>query len=213
MDVAILAGGNNRRFHGVNKALLKLGDKTLIEIIINKCEKIFDKIFVIVKTEQQVEQLNKFLTGQTIIVKDLLPQQSALAGIYSAIMYSITYYTFVLATDMPFVNTQLLEYMVNCSKNNDADVIIPKLKNNFLPNNGYETLHAIYSKNCAKYIKEQIKNGNAKIISFFKYVKLKEINENIIKQFDPDLLSFFNINKIDDYKKSIKIYTEKGGKI
>ncbi|MCS7228345.1 MAG: molybdenum cofactor guanylyltransferase [Endomicrobia bacterium] len=209
MNLLILAGGENRRFNGVNKALLKLGQKTIIEIIINKCKNIFEKIIIVVKNNKQLKEFTNYLNTKIKIVKDLYPQCSSLTGIYSGLIYSESYYNFVLASDMPFVNAELIKYMINIVEEN-IDVVIPRRNNCLLPNMGYETLHAIYSKNCAIHIENQIKNKIFKIINFFPKINLKEIKEETIKQFDPQLLSFFNINTSKDYKKA-KLILSKGG--
>ncbi|MBI4655770.1 MAG: hypothetical protein HY746_03370 [Elusimicrobia bacterium] len=78
-------------------------------------------------------------------------------------------------------------------------VVVPKLKFR------YETLHAIYSKDCIGTIETQLKKNNLKITDFFQNVKTKEITADIIKKFDPAFLSFFNINTPFNYRKALKI--------
>ncbi|MCS7152297.1 MAG: molybdenum cofactor guanylyltransferase [Endomicrobia bacterium] len=209
MNAIILAGGNSKRFNKVNKAFIKLGDKTLIDIIINRLETLFNKILIIVKDDEQLHKFTMFTTQNVAVIKDVLPKRSSLSGIYSGLIQSKSYYNFICACDMPFINTDLVRYMINTVKQGNADVVIPRLKLENLPNKGYEVLHSIYSKKCIHHIERQIKNNNFKIIDFFLYVKVKEIPEEVIKEIDPQLLSFFNINNINDLRKASRILHKK----
>ena len=72
------------------------------------------------------------------------------------------------------------------------DVIVPVTRE------GYQPLCAVYSKRCLKVIEEQFKKGDMKISKLFSKVKVRKIAEETLKQIDPDLISFFNINNQTD---------------
>ncbi len=203
MTGIILAGGKSSRFNGVNKALLKIGNETIIENIIKKFKFIFNEILIVTNNPSAFNHLTNH--NLTKLVKDIIPDKTSLGGLYSGLVYSSNQHNFVVACDMPFLNLDLIKYMLE-NVTDQYDIIIPRLNNRSLPNNGYETLHAIYSKNCITPIEKQLKQNNFKIIDFFSEVKVKEISENTIRQFDPELLSFFNINTEDDYQQALEIY-------
>ena len=74
----ILAGGKSRRF-GADKAVAKLGDKSLIDYTINKLEPKFAEILVITNNPKQVSKNNIFF------IKDTMSGQlGPLVGILSA---------------------------------------------------------------------------------------------------------------------------------
>jgi len=190
MTGIILAGGKNSRF-GRNKSLLKIGNETIVENIINKFKTIFDETLIVTNNPEPFHHLTR-------IVNDIIADKGSLGGLYSGLVNSRSEYNFVVACDMPFINVELVKFMkTNC---NNFDVLIPKLKT------GYETLHAIYSKKCIDTIEKQINGDNLKIIDFFPQVRVKEIPEDVIKRFDRQLLSFFNINTEDDYRHALKFY-------
>lgn len=196
MTGIILAGGRNIRFDigtKKSKAFIKIGNETIIENIINKFSSIFDEILIITNN---VRQFNHLTNNRLIkVVKDIIPDKGSLGGLYSGLVSSKNEYSFVVACDMPFLNVELIKYMKNsCDK---FDVITPKLKHN------YESLHTIYSKNCIVHIEKQLREDNFKIKDFFSKVKINEITEDIIKQYDSRLLSFFNINTEDDYQRAL----------
>jgi len=93
--------------------------------------------------------------------------------------------------DMPFLNLGLLRYMVGMAPGHD--VIIPRLGEKLEP------LHALYSKNCLKPIERLIERGDFKIIHFF-----PEAWVRYVERFDPEHLSFFNINTPEDLERARK---------
>jgi molybdopterin-guanine dinucleotide biosynthesis protein A len=79
------------------------------------------------------------------------------------------------------------------------DYTLPKI------NNWYEPLHAIYSKNCIGPINSILEQGKKVIVELFKYVKVRYVEAEEIGRFDPQHLSFFNINTREDMEKAKKI--------
>ena len=76
------------------------------------------------------------------------------------------------------------------------DVVIPRIGG--LP----EPLHAIYSKQCLQPIERLLAAGGLKIIDFFPEVRVRYVEEQEIKLFDPQCLSFFNVNTPADLEKA-----------
>ncbi len=61
-----------------------------------------------------------------------------------------------------------------------------------------EPLCAVYSKECIKPIEKHIKQQKVKIQRAIKNVRIKKIPESVLRDKDPALMSFFNINTQDD---------------
>jgi molybdopterin-guanine dinucleotide biosynthesis protein A len=76
------------------------------------------------------------------------------------------------------------------------DVVIPRVEGLTEP------LHAIYSKRCLQPIARVLAAGDLKIIDFFTEVRVRYVEEQEIKLFDPQCLSFFNINTPADLEKA-----------
>ena len=70
---------------------------------------------------------------------------------------------------------------------------------------GFEPLCAVYSKNCLKPIEQQIIQNKLRIRQLFKKRRVKKISEKILREQDPDLISFFNINTPQDQEKAEKM--------
>lgn len=190
MTGIILAGGEGLRFNRRTKALLKIKGKTIIERLLVKLSSVFDDLIIITNNPE-------LCIYPIRAVKDIFPNKGSIGGLYTGLMYSKTEYNFVVASDMPFLNVRLIKYIKNIC--NGFDVVVPKVKSR------YEPLHAIYSKNCAGVIGNQLGENNLKITDLFQSVRVKEIGEDVIKKIDPEFLSFFNINTPEDYQKALKL--------
>lgn len=183
MNAIILAGGQSSRF-GSDKAFIEIDGVPLIKRQIQFLKDIFKKIIIVTNKPQDY----KFEDVE--LVQDIIKNRGPLAGIYSGLMASDTFYNFFIPCDMPFLNSGLINYMFGLKEGFDA--VVPKLKK------GYETLFAIYSKNCLEPIYKILNTDNLRIVNFFAQVKLREVSEEEVLVFgDPDIL-FMNINTKDD---------------
>ncbi|MBC8473649.1 MAG: molybdenum cofactor guanylyltransferase [Candidatus Omnitrophica bacterium] len=179
----ILSGGKSTRMK-TDKAFLSLGSRTMIEEVISRLEKKFSKLMIIANDRE------KYARFGIKVIKDIVPDQGPLGGIYTGLVKSDSLYNFIFSCDAPFVNPDLIDYMI--AKAKDFDIIIPKWQDRFEP------LHAIYSKNCIEAIKRQLEKNELKVTNFLQYVKVKVINEKEISRFVSSQPFFANINTPQD---------------
>jgi len=176
----ILAGGKGERMGGEKKASLRIGKKYFIERIIEKLRAVFDNIFIV----GNLPPSHRLLGAK--VLPDLIPGNGPLGGIYTGLSRLESEYGFFCACDMPFLNVDLLKFMI--SEIDDNDAVVPMVK-------GFtEPLHSIYSKKCLPAIKNRLDNEDLKVASFFPQVKCKYIPEEKIRRYDPSLSSFVNLN-------------------
>ncbi len=95
----ILAGGKGSRLNFVEKALLELDGKPILNHIIETLSRCVDEIIVVARDEEQQRRLH--LAGITI-VRDEVQDFGPVAGICSGLSASSSQYAFVAACDMPF---------------------------------------------------------------------------------------------------------------
>ncbi|MFH1639780.1 MAG: molybdenum cofactor guanylyltransferase [Chloroflexota bacterium] len=186
MDISciVLAGGRALRL-GRNKLLVDIGGKSLIQRVIDAL--IFFQSDIIVVTGRHQFLPEVACCPGTKIVPDLYPDAGPLGGVYTGITAADSFYNLVVASDMPFLSRPLLAHML---KNVPGfDVVVPRLGENRL-----EPLHAVYSKGCLPYIRHHLETGDRNIISFFPDVRVRYLERAEIDRFDPEHLSFFNIN-------------------
>ena len=189
----ILAGGRSSRL-GREKLAEVIAGKSLIERAISSLSSLSQEILIVVSQQQARSSLSLYTYSEAKTVVDLYSGRGSLIGIYTGLVHSANFLNLVVACDMPFLNLDLLRYMVNISPG--FDVVIPRIGDQMEP------LHAVYSRNCIGPMEKQIKQGNLKITGFFDSLKVKYVGKEELDRFDPERLSFFNINTEADLKKA-----------
>jgi len=191
----ILAGGKNSRFSGKNKALVSIGGKRILDRIYEVFAILFDKIILVTNDPLQ------YMEWDFDIVTDIFPIRSSLTGIHTGLFYITTPYAFFVACDIPFIKKELIEFLLD-SVEPSIDIVIPETSK------GVEPLCSVYSKRCLKPIEEQLEKKSLKIQQVFQKVRVKKISEDILRTFDPDLVSLSNINTPDDLAKAKQAATK-----
>ena len=198
MTSIILAGGKSSRL-GRNKALQVIEGKSLIQWVVDRLAILSTEI-IIATAHGEAIPCSSAVRLKT--VADIYPGKGPLVGIYSGLIASSSPRAIVVGCDTPFLSVGLLEYMTQiCSA---FDVVIPRIKNKLEP------LCAVYSKNCLVPIQELLEQDERRIRKLFSMVKVKYVEEDEINSFDPEHLSFFNINSQADLDRARKLATEKG---
>lgn len=204
-----LSGGMSIRFDGKNKALLKIGNRTILERIITTFNDFFDESMLITNHPEQ------YLAYDMPIFTDLFPIRSPLCGIHAGLFYAKTPYIFVAACDIPFLKKEMVQTILQ-EIDGGFDVIIPETPK------GLEALCAVYSKRCLPVIERQLKQQisvtgekadpkerklvqGLKVQRFFDKVRTKKIPEKTILRADPELISFFNVNRPEDLDKALAL--------
>ena len=182
----VLAGGKSSRY-GNNKAFVEVHGIPLIERALNAMHSIFHRVIIITNTPDKYSYLN-FPMYQDII-KGLGP----LGGIYTGLKMIRDNAGFFVACDMPFLNQELIRYIVEIKA--DFDVVVPRISGKI------EALHSLYAKKCRSRIERLINSEIYQIIRFFPEVSVRYVNEDEVRRVDPDLRSFFNINRPDELKR------------
>ena len=190
LTAVILAGGKSRRL-GTDKALLRFQGKTLLAATVERLRPLCQEVIVVTNSPQAHAHPAARLVG------DLFPGKGSLGGIYSGIVAATTKHCLAVACDMPFLSTGLVAYMAGLVA--PFDVVIPRRGGNLEP------LHAIYSQACAPYMRGLLDSGNLKIIDFFPQVRVRYVEEDEVAAWDPQYLSFFNVNPPQDLEKAVSL--------
>jgi molybdopterin-guanine dinucleotide biosynthesis protein A len=188
----ILSGGLNTRMGGQNKAFLSVGNQRILDRLFETFQTLFEEILLV--TNDPLE----YLSWDLKIVTDLFPIRSSLTGIHAGLFHSSTPHAFVTACDTPFLKEGVIRALLE-ELEPKWDVIIP------VTEEGKQPLCSIYSRRCIKPIEHQLRNEDPRIIKFFPKVRVKEISDARLRTVDPDLVSFFNINRPEDLAVSEKI--------
>lgn len=216
MTSIVLAGGESSRL-GFDKALEVLSGKSLIQWVIDRLAGLSTEIIVVASGRDCPDELRGALDpglGRQLaaarcpksvavkVVGDVYPSVGALVGIYSGLAASSASRAIVVGCDMPFLNAGLLGYMVGVSP--AFDVVVPRTAK------GVEPLCAVYSKSCLGSIRSLLQRNELRIGQLLNMVKVRYVDEEEIARFDPEHLSFFNINTRADLGRARKLAAEKG---
>lgn len=179
----ILAGGKSSRF-GSNKAFAEFNGSPLIERVADILSSIFECLIIITNSPQEFSYLN------LPIYEDPIKGLGPIGGIYAGLEAMGDENGFFVACDMPFINEKLVHHIV--AIRNDFDAVVPKVDWKIEP------LHALYTKSCLPAIIKLIESGSYQTIKAFNSFRVRYVTEAEIKEFDPELQSFMNINRPDE---------------
>jgi len=194
----VLAGGRGLRL-GRNKALETINRTSLLEHVISQLSFLNSSIIIVVAENQSFPGLTAYPGLK--LVTDAYSGKGPMVGMYTGLTSSDSFFNLVVACDMPFLNRDLLQYMINVADSYDA--VVPRLGNMIEP------LHAVYSKDCLAPAENLIKEGYMSVHQLLPLVKVRYIEADEIDRFDPRHLSFFNINTRADLETARKLSGEK----
>jgi molybdenum cofactor guanylyltransferase len=186
MTGVILAGGKSSRF-GHDKALQTIGDRTLIQWVVDRLSVLVTEIIIVTARGEEIPS-RSVVNLRT--VADIYADRGPLVGIYSGLMASVYPYSIVVGCDTPFLNVDLLAYMTLISS--EFDAVVPRTGDKVEP------LCAVYSRSCLAPIERLMQDNSLKVNNLYETVRVRYVGEDEIDRYDPGRLSFFNINTRTD---------------
>lgn len=187
MTGIILSGGKNTRM-GVNKAFIRINGERIIDRTIRIFRELFEEIVLVTNDPLA------YLEFDLKIVTDIIKGKAALGGIYTGLFHASCDRAFVCSCDMPFLNVECIRYLQDRAKG--YDVVVP------VQPEGFQPLHAIYSRRCLPAIKRCIDADRLKITGFYKKARVLEVPFEAIAPFDPEGRMFCNVNSPDDLENA-----------
>lgn len=194
----ILAGGKSQRM-GIDKRMLPIGDGlTLLDSVEQVLLSCCDEVIVVNNKDKKVR------SNLVKEVTDIYIGAGPLGGIHAGLSVAKNETTFVVACDMPFIDVQLIKYLLSCSDGYDITVLKEDDK--------IETLHAVYHKNALPVIEKALQAGEYKVSNIFQnlevnYIDIKELGESYDYQ-----RVFSNINRPEDYLVATKQWKKQNKK-
>ncbi len=177
----ILSGGRSSRMT-FNKAFADICGKSVLEIIINKFEEHFDDLIIITNEPELYQGFGP------AVYTDVYPHMGPMAGIHSGLYHSRYETIFLLGCDMPFINMDLVQYMLdNCA---GYDCVVPLINNNLQP------LSAVYNSSCLPALVDSLENNKLKLTRFVETLNIRYLNEKEIEAFGNIENIFLNVNDL-----------------
>jgi molybdopterin-guanine dinucleotide biosynthesis protein A len=198
LTICVQAGGESRRM-GQDKALMPFLGGPLIQRVIDRLSPIADEVIVTTNNPDDYRFLGLPL------FPDLKPGRGALGGLYTALSSAAGEAVAVVACDMPFASPELIEAASRLLVEAGADVVIPD------SGGGLEPMHALYRREtCLPAIESAIEADKWKLISWFPQVKVRALQPDEVKTYDPSGLAFWNLNTPEEFAEA-EVRARKGG--
>jgi molybdopterin-guanine dinucleotide biosynthesis protein A len=167
-----------------------LEGRTLLQRAVDATSPLADAYVIVTAKGQALPEIDSEVLVHT--VEDAYTDTGALGGIYTGLLAlgNSPGAALVVACDMPLLQPALLRELVRLAPGHDA--VVPML--NGLP----EPLCAVYTMACAGPARRLLDRGSYKVTGLLDEVNALRMTEEQWRAFDPDGLSFLNVNREED---------------
>jgi len=194
--VVVLAGGFSKRF-GQDKCLIDLVGKPLVLHVVDRVSSVVDEKVVVVGSSALREKLSNVFKSKISVIVDRYEGQSPLVGALTGFESVDAEYSLLLPCDTPFVSAEIVALLLDLCVNRDA--VIPRWPNGYM-----EPLQAVYcTKSAIEAAKKALDEGKRDLLSMINYLYgVRYVSTLVLRQLDPKLLTFFNVNTVEDLKRA-----------
>ncbi len=175
----VLAGGQSSRM-GADKALLEWQEGTLLDRAVSTARDVAPITRIVGPRER--------FAAYGEVVEDVYRDRGPLAGIHAALAASTTELNLILAVDMPFVEPNLLRFLVTRAREGSPVVTVPKV------GGGWQPLCAVYRRSFAEVAERALREGRNKIDALFTQVPVCVVNEPELRHLGFEASLFDNLN-------------------
>lgn len=180
MKAVVLAGGKSSRM-GQDKALMMLGDKMIIQRVLDTVSSVFDEVYI----SGNRFHYSIFSKG---IIEDNVVQKGPMGGIYSALEYCKED-LFVCSCDMPFISSELIRKIIR--ERIDDRISVMNYNDKIYPVLG------VYPYSVMEAFRNSISNNHLRMISLLEEQSAYYIqSENNLED------QLLNINTPENFRKA-----------
>ena len=172
-SVAILAGGDARRFGGRDKSALVVQGRTILD--------------------RQVAELSA-VTNDLLVIRrehDLVPGCGPLGGLHAALSLAAGDAVLVVACDMPYVTAAFATYLLSLA--GEADIVVPRTER------GYHPLCAVYTRACLAPVARRLAERRLKMVELLDEMRTREVTAEEIGRFGDGHRLLANVNTPAEY--------------
>jgi molybdopterin-guanine dinucleotide biosynthesis protein A len=195
----VLAGGRSSRINTGKAGLPWLGS-TLLGWTMAELERGFEELIVVAAADQELA-LPELSAGSVRVLRDVEPYAGPVKALRMGLEAAGGKAAFACACDLPFLNLGLA--LTLCAMLERHDAVIPLVEGR------PQVLHAVYGKNCLSALDAMIGAGERKLQELARRIDVRAVSEDEMRRYDPDLLSFSNVNTPEDYARAVRIAAAK----
>jgi molybdopterin-guanine dinucleotide biosynthesis protein A len=214
-SAAILAGGLATRLGGRDKSALLVDGRTILDRQIDVLAPLVDDLMIVghgatvaqgfqpsdrspalrqahgAPSSPRGETAAPHLIPGARVIADIVPGCGPLGGLHAALTAARSDVLFLVACDMPYVSSALVEHLLSLA--GDADAVVPQTER------GYHPLCAVYTRACLEPAAAQLADRRLKMLELLHRVRLRAVPIEEIRRFGaPDRL-LANVNTPADY--------------
>jgi len=192
----ILAGGFSKRL-GQDKGLVELAGRCLILHVLDRIHGVVNETVTVVSSENQRVVFAPLLGHRASVVVDKHEVQSPLVGAITGFENARGKYSLLLPCDAPFVSSEVVSLLLDLCVNKSA--AIPRWPTGYI-----EPLQAAYeTKSALNAARTALEEGKLDLRSMISHLRgVRYISTLVLQEIDPRLLTFFNINTLEDLKRA-----------
>ena len=190
INAVILAGGQGSRLGGLDKGLIELNKRPLIQHVIDRIQPQVSNI--IISANRHIDTYSSY--GFNVYEDEIPDFAGPLAGILKALEHCQNEWLLVVPSDSPFIPDNLVQRLSENIKNNKITI----------PHDG-KYLHPTFSlihKSLTSSLKEFLQQGERKARLWMQQ------QEHAIVDFSDQADAFININTQDDLNNAEKHFKE-----
>lgn len=193
-SAAVLAGGKGERMGGIDKAHIRIGDSTLIDLAVASLKSEFEDMIIVRGPGKQKE----IFGARTLC--DLIPGSGPLSGLHAALSASESRWLYLTACDMPHFSKAWVEHLEAAIRAHEGPVFACVAASG----NYVEPFQAFYSRDALPALETLLRRaehekggGTRRRLSFGSLLSLVPhivIGEQEVRRFSPDRELFFGVN-------------------
>ena len=182
ISVVILAGGHATRMNGVDKGLVLLQNKPLIQHVIARLKSQVDEIFI--NANREIAQYQAF--GYPVLQDENAEFIGPLAGFSLSLQHAKHEYVLTVPCDSPLLPLDLAQQLLNGMTEDRADIAVAASEENAHP------VFCLMKKSVLPSLQAYIESGERKVSAWQKSLNYIEVD------FSDNFQAFTNLNTFDD---------------
>ncbi len=184
VTAAVLAGGRSLRM-GVDKTLLQVEGEPMVARVVAAVSEVCEHTVIVTNRPESLAQVA--MPAEVGIFTDEVAYQGPLGGLSTALAIANDDWVLAVAADMPWLSGDVVRTL--WAARNGHDVIIP------MTPKGPEPLLALYRVEAVlPAAREVLATGRRRIVAMFPKLDVLELPIESLREIDPSLDSFFNVN-------------------
>jgi molybdenum cofactor guanylyltransferase len=190
MTGLVLVGGQSERM-GRAKEMLTFRGETFFAHTVALLQNFCREIIVVSRPEQPLPERPGIK-----VITDEIPGQGPLGGLVSGLATSGDDWHLVLACDLPLLQSEILQLLIDNTPGVTA--VVPRALGKLQP------LAAAYSQACLTPARQVLASGKRSLTALLDKVPVKILEESDLRRVDEGLISFTNVNTAEEYEELLR---------